>query len=75
MNSIFNIKIDKEYIPFVNDLVRMSIIHIVAHILYYISNPIATPLFNSAFMNSVLFVLTGVCVYWLIMTKIIQLEA
>ena len=76
MKSIFNINldIDKEYIPFLNDIIRMTIIHLVAHVLYAITNPVATPLFNGAFMTSVLFVLTGVAVYWLVIQKIVYLE-
>ena len=74
MESLFKIDLDieKEYIPLVNDLVRMSVIHIVTQLLFNISN--GESFMKAEFLQTVLFVLLGICVYWLIIRKIVILE-
>ena len=74
MESLFKIDLDreKEYIPLVNDLVRMSVIHIVTQLLFNISN--GESFMKPEFIQTVLFVLLGICVYWLIIRKIVILE-
>jgi hypothetical protein len=74
MESLFKIDLDieKEYIPLVNDLIRMSVIHIVTQLLFNISN--GESFMKTEFIQTVLFVLLGICVYWLIIRKIVILE-
>tara|TARA_B100001758_G_C18310506_1_gene557568 strand:- start:678 stop:902 length:225 start_codon:yes stop_codon:yes gene_type:complete len=74
MESLFKLDLDieKEYIPLVNDLIRMSVIHIVTQLLFHIST--GESFFKTEFLQTVLFVLLGICSYWLIIRKIVILE-
>ena len=63
--------VDKEYIPMVNDLVRMSIIQIVAQTLFYIISPDKISLLSGAFIKTLIFICIGIVVYWLLVRKII----
>lgn len=73
MDSLFKIdlNIDKEYIPLINDLVRMGVIHIITQLLFNISN---NESFNLQFIQTIFFVLLGICVYWLVIRKIVIIE-
>ena len=73
MDSLFKIdlNIDKEYIPLINDLIRMGVIHIITQLLFNISN---NESFNLQFIQTIFFVLLGICVYWLIIRKIVIIE-
>ena len=72
MNSLYEIKldIDKEYIPMINDIVRMSIIQIVAQLLFYLGKPTSS-LFNAVFIKTLMFICIGIITYWLLIRKII----
>ena len=72
MNSLYeiNLDIDKEYIPMINDIVRMSIIQVVAQLLFYIGNP-HTTLLNAVFIKTLIFIIIGIITYWLLIRKLI----
>lgn len=74
MESLFKIdlNIDKEYIPLINDLIRMGVIHIVAQLLFNVSNN--EKFLTTEFIQTVLYVLLGICVYWLVVRKVIIVE-
>lgn len=74
MESLFKLDLDieKEYIPLVNDLIRMGVIHIVTQLLFNMSN--GDSFFRTEFLQTVVFVLLGICVYWLIIRKIVIIE-
>ena len=74
MESLFKLDLDieKEYIPLVNDLIRMGVIHIVTQLLFHMSN--GESFFRTEFLQTVVFVLLGICVYWLIIRKIVIIE-
>ena len=76
MISIFNFKldIDKEYIPYINDLIRMSIIQTTVHLLFFTANPTNTPLFGANFLSTLLFIIVGISFYWLVVQKIVYIE-
>jgi hypothetical protein len=72
MESLYkiNLDIDKEYIPMINDLVRMSIIQIVAQTLFYMISPDKISLLSGAFIKTLIFICIGIVVYWLLIRKI-----
>ena len=76
MESLFKIdlNVDKEYIPLINDLIRMSVIHIIAQLLFNFSDTKKNPFFTIEFLQTILFVLLGICSYWLIFRKILIIE-
>ena len=73
MASLFKIdlNVDKEYIPLINDLIRMSVIHIVTQLLLNISSNEG---FDMHFIQTVFYVLLSICIYWLIIRKLIIIE-
>jgi len=72
-SSLFKIdlNVDKEYIPLINDLVRMGVIHIVTQLLLNISS---NETFDMQFIQTIFYVLLSICIYWLIIRKIIIIE-
>jgi len=71
MDSLFEIEldIDKEYLPMINDLVRMGVIQLVAQFLFSITT--SEKFFSQIFLQTLFYLLIGIGVYWLIMRKII----
>ena len=67
----FDLNIDKEYIPLINDILRMSVIQIVAQFLFYLANPKNNPMFGETFIQTLFFLLIGIIVYWVIIRKIV----
>ena len=59
-----------EYLPLINDLIRMAAIQITAQLLHCSRTPEAS-FFSSGFIQMLSFVLLGIGVYWLIIRKII----
>lgn len=72
-NSLFrfNLNIDKEYIPMINDIIRLSVIQLVAQLLFFMTNPSKNPLFSDIFIQTLFYLLIGIVVYWLIIRKLI----
>jgi len=68
------IKIDKEYHPMTEDLIKMFIILVVVNVLMYVSNPKINGLFKEAYLKLMMFILLGLLTYWLIIKNIIILE-
>ena len=70
----FDLDIDKEYIPAINDIIRMFIIQLVVNIMFYVSNPKENALLNETFLETLLYILLGVMTYWLIIRKLVSIE-
>ena len=70
----FDLDIDKEYIPAINDMMRMFIIQLVVNIMFYVSNPKENALLNETFLETLLYILLGVMTYWIIIKKIILIK-
>lgn len=70
----FDLNIDKEYLPLINDIIRMSVIQIVAQFLFVLSNPSQNSMFGETFIQTLFFLLIGIAVYWLIIRKVIVIN-
>lgn len=66
-------KFSDEYVPFVEDLMRMIILQTVIHFMYAMRDPSANPFFSAAYLELLLYVILGVCVYWLLFKKLIKI--
>ena len=71
-HSIFTINVPNEYRSYVEDLSRMIIIQITANLLLTISSPKKFSFFSSEFLKTLLFIVVGVSVYWLVLRKIVS---
>lgn len=70
----FDLNIDKEYLPLINDIIRMSVIQIVAQLLFCFANPSQNSIFGETFIQTLFFLIIGIIVYWLIIRKIVILN-
>jgi hypothetical protein len=70
----FDLNIDKEYLPLINDIIRMSVIQIVAQFLFVLSNPSQNSMFGETFIQTLFFLLIGIAVYWLIIRKVVVIN-
>jgi hypothetical protein len=61
----------KEYLELINDIVRMVTIQIIIQILFYINNPSSVQFLSVDFMLMTLYLILGICVYWLIIKRIV----
>lgn len=72
MESLYIINVpNKEYIDFINDIIRMITIQIMIQFLYYINNPTEVAFFSADFFLLLIYIVLGVCVYWLVIKKLI----
>lgn len=74
--SLFRIRVNVplEYMPMINDLVRMACIQFVAQFMFYMTNAAENPMFSVMFVQTLCFLLLGVLVYWLIIQKLLRIE-
>lgn len=72
MNSLYVVNVpNKEYVDFINDVVRMLTIQWMIQFLFYINNPAEVAFFTVDFFLLILYVVLGVCVYWLVIKKLV----
>jgi len=65
------IDIDPSNIIVLNDIIRMSTIQIIAHILFSVTDPTIN-FFSTIFIKTLIFIIIGVASYWLFIKKIIH---
>lgn len=71
MEALYTIKVaNPEYIGLFEDIVRMITIQITIQFLYYINNTDAG-FFTADFFLLMIYIVLGVCVYWLVFKKLI----
>lgn len=63
-----------EYIGMVEDIVRMVVIQTTIQFLYCINSNGGVPFFSLDFLLLVIYVVLGVCVYWLVFKKLVQFK-
>jgi hypothetical protein len=77
-NSLYEFKIteyvNEEYLPFLEDLVRMLILQITLNFMYFAKDPSKYPFFSLEFFELVLYVCMGVTVYWLVFKSLISFK-
>jgi hypothetical protein len=72
MESLYVVNVpNKEYVEMINDVLRMLTIQVMIQFLFYINNPSETSFFSVDFFLLILYVTLGVCVYWLVIKKLI----
>jgi hypothetical protein len=69
---MFTINLDvSEYdLLVINDLMRMFIIQLVVQVLYFLRHD-KVELFSTVFLESTLFILLGIIIYWLLFNNIL----
>ena len=70
--SMVELVVPPEYRSLVEDLCRMVLIQVVAHFLFYTSDPEKNTFFSASFFKTLLFVIVGVSSYWLVLRRVIS---
>ena len=75
-NSLYTVDlpVNIEYKPYLMDLMRMISIHLTLNVMFFIINPEKNKLLDQGFFTSLIFILFGVSVYWLIFKKFVSFK-
>ena len=65
--------VSPEYIPFVEDLIRMVVLQFVVQMMYFFKDPLRCTLFTFEFIELLLYAIVGVSVYWLVFKKVVKI--
>jgi hypothetical protein len=73
---LYKIQLDvpEDVLAGIHDICRLFVIQVVAQFLLFCSDSDKFPFFSSIFFQTLLFLLTGAAVYWLVIRKIVQFE-
>lgn len=66
-------QIDKEYLPFVEDSIRLIILQIAVQFMFYARSPCDTVFFSVEFLELIIYSIIGLSVYWLLFKKLIKI--
>lgn len=70
MESLYTVALpNKEYVALMDDVSRMVIIQFTIQFLYYINNKEGEGFFTLDFFLLLVYIVLGVCLYWLIFKK------
>lgn len=67
-----NINIEEEYVPMIQDVIKMFVILVVLNLLMFISNPKVNKIMGESYIKLMSFIILGVLTYWLIVKKLIN---
>lgn len=73
MESLYTVELpNKEYVAMMDDVMRMVIIQFTIQFLYYINNKEGEGFFSIDFILLLVYIVLGVCLYWLIFKKTVS---
>ena len=67
-------KIGEEYLPMFEDISRMLVLQMFVQFMLFVRNPTIHSFFDSNFIEMLLYVILGLCVYWLVFKKLIKIK-
>lgn len=74
MESLYIVRVpNKEYVDLINDILRMVTIQVMLQFLYSVNTPDSS-FFSVDFFLLLLYIVLGVCVYWLVIKKLITFK-
>ena len=71
--SLYVINIPKEYIPILEDIIRMLLIQITIQTLLSFGGE--TQFFTSDFILTLIYIILGVCLYWLVFKNLVKFSS
>jgi hypothetical protein len=74
-NSLFELDlgIEREYLPLLNDIIRMVTIQIITQLMFSLASPESFPFLTNLFFETILYMMAGISVYWLVVRKTVAL--
>jgi hypothetical protein len=64
----------KEYIPMVEDIMRMLVLQMFVQFMMVLRNPSENSMFDPSFIEMLLYIILGLCVYWLVLKKLVKIK-
>lgn len=64
----------KEYLGLIDDIARMVIIQFSIQLLLYATSPEENQFFSADFILLLLYIILGVCLYWLVFKKLVSFK-
>lgn len=61
----------KEYLPMIDDIARMVMIQFSIQLLLVATNPEENQFFSADFILLLIYIVLGVCLYWLVFKKLV----
>ena len=72
MESLYVVNVsNKDYLDLINDIVRMTTIQFIIQFLLYVNGAQDSVLISVDFFLLILYIILGVCVYWLVIKKLV----
>ena len=71
METLFNVKLNKNISPVIYDVIRMITIQVITQFLF-VMNGNNISFFNMQFIKTTIFICLSIMIYWLIVKKIIN---
>jgi len=71
--SLFKLKVNKDYLPLLNDLIKYPLILFITNTLMFLTDN-RKSLLSRNFSKIFIFLILGICFYHLILNKIVTLE-
>ena len=62
------------YIPMIEDVIRIYIIQIVVQFMLFVRSPSAFSIFDSDFLENLIYIGLGMCVYWLVFKRLVKFK-
>jgi hypothetical protein len=62
------------YIPMIEDLVRIYLIQVVVQFMLFIRSPSHYSIFDCDFLENLIYIGLGMCVYWLVFKRLVKLK-
>jgi hypothetical protein len=73
INIDISSKLGSEYVVMFDDISRMVLIQLTIQLMFYMSNP-EHAFFTDDFMLLILYIVLGVCLYWLVFKNLIKFQ-
>ena len=66
-------KIDKEYLPMIEDILKMVLLQVFIQFMLFVRNPYEHSLFDTRFIEVLIYLTLALCVYWLLFKRLVKL--
>ena len=66
--------IGSEYIPMIEDVIRIYIIQIVVQFMLFVRAPYEFSIFDLNFLENLIYIGLGMCVYWLVFKRLVKFK-
>jgi|UniRef100_A0A6C0BPZ8 hypothetical protein len=71
----FNVtsKVGEEYLPMIEDIVKMVMLQFFIQLMLFVRNPYEHSVFDSHFLEIIIYLVLALCVYWLLFKRLVKL--